>query len=491
MTRLPTCLRSGDSVSACQSLTPSIWHRCSIEREFPLGRCLVRPNGTIDLCAISDLRARRVSVLFTADLFNEGIDIPEVDTILFLRPTESATVFLQQLGRGLRRSPDKAVLTVLDFVGLQRKDFRFDARYRALTGVPRSHLERSVRENFPMLPSGCQVILDEQTQASVLENIQAQITYRWQSLVAELRSRPTDSLSEFIASSGIELADIVRSDRSWTRLRRAAGLVSSPESQVEKRLLKRVRALAHVDDPMRARGYRQLLADDSPPFSQLDGNQKALARMLLFSIWPTAGFGTFDQGLRSLHALQSLRDDLSQVIDIAFENARTTPIELGGDPLHGPLTVHSHYQREEILAGFGKGTIASPPGQFREGVFWAEDVRADVFLVTLRKSEADYSPTTMYKDFAISPTLFHWESQSTTSVNSPTGQRYLNHRARGSRILIFCRAADRNFSGTAPYLFAGPATYVSHTGDRPIAITWRLEHALPTEVYEVAKAVAS
>ena len=352
------------------------------------------------------------------------------------------------------------MLTVLDFVGLQRKDFRFDVRYRALTGVPRGQLERSVRENFPMLPSGCQVILDEQTQASVLENIRGQISYRWQSLVAELRSRPTDSLAEFIATSGIELADIVRSDRSWTRLRRAAGLVSSPESAVETRLLKRVRALAHVDDPVRARGYRRLLADDAPRFSQLEGDEIALARMLLFSIWPTAGFGTFDEGLRALHGQKALRDDLSQVIDIAFEGARSTPIELATES-HLPLTVHSHYQREEILAGFGKGTIASPPGQFREGVFWSDEMHADVFLVTLRKSEADYSPTTMYKDFAISPTMFHWESQSTTSVNSPTGQRYLNHRTRGSHILIFCRAADKNFMGTAPYLFAGSATYVS------------------------------
>ena len=75
---------------------------------------------------LQDLRARRVNVLFAADLFNEGLDLPDVDTVLFLRPTESATLFLQQLGRGLRRTPDKAVLTVLDFVGHHRKEFRFD-----------------------------------------------------------------------------------------------------------------------------------------------------------------------------------------------------------------------------------------------------------------------------------------------------------------------------------------------------------------------------
>ncbi len=118
--------------------------------------------------AIADLRSRRVNVLFAADLFNEGLDIPEVDTVLFLRPTESATIFLQQLGRGLRRATGKAVLTALDFVGHHRREFRFDARYRALTGETRRGLQRQIERGFPFLPSGCQIVLDEQAQRAVL-----------------------------------------------------------------------------------------------------------------------------------------------------------------------------------------------------------------------------------------------------------------------------------------------------------------------------------
>ena len=77
------------------------------------------------------------------DLFNEGLDIPAIDTVLLLRPTESAVVFLQQLGRGLRLSPDtgKSCLTVLDFIGQQHRRFRFDLRYRALLGCSRRQLE--------------------------------------------------------------------------------------------------------------------------------------------------------------------------------------------------------------------------------------------------------------------------------------------------------------------------------------------------------------
>ncbi|MDQ0617357.1 superfamily II DNA or RNA helicase/HKD family nuclease [Arthrobacter globiformis] len=98
--------------------------------------------------ALQRLRSREINCIFAVDLFNEGLDLPEVDTILLLRPTQSATIFLQQLGRGLRRAADKSVLTVLDFIGQQRREFRFDLRYRALTGYGRKELEKAVEDEF-------------------------------------------------------------------------------------------------------------------------------------------------------------------------------------------------------------------------------------------------------------------------------------------------------------------------------------------------------
>ena len=163
-------------------------------------------------------------MLFTVDVFNEGVDVPAINTVLFLRPTESSTVFLQQLGRGLRRARDKAVLTALDFVGHHRKEFRFDQRFRAMTGSTRAALERDIQHGFPFLPAGTQIILDRQSQQLVLENIRSQVTTRWAGISAELRAHPTDDLATFLDESGVELADVVRADRSWTRLRREAGL---------------------------------------------------------------------------------------------------------------------------------------------------------------------------------------------------------------------------------------------------------------------------
>ena len=121
------------------------------------------------------LRRREVNFLFVADLYNEGVDIPEVDTVLFLRPTESLTVFLQQLGRGLRLYDEKECLTVLDFVGQAHRNFRFDLRYRALLTDPSLSITEQVEHGFTHLPAGCTILMEKVARQHVLENIRQSI----------------------------------------------------------------------------------------------------------------------------------------------------------------------------------------------------------------------------------------------------------------------------------------------------------------------------
>ena len=151
-------------------------------------------------------------------------------------------------------------------------------------------------------------------------------------------------------------------------------------------------------------------------------------------------------------------------------------VDLGFDC---PLDLHCSYTRDQILVAMD----FEKPSTVREGVKWLPEKQTDLFFITLNKSDKDYSPTTLYDDYSINEELFHWQSQSTTSTSSPTGQRYINHVKNGSKILLFVREykTDRISGGAGIYTFIGTANYVSHTGDRPMNITWKLDKPIPAK----------
>lgn len=463
-----------------------------IEAGIP-ARAVVGLDDSIERrAALAALRDGYVNVLFTVDLFNEGLDIPLVDTVLFLRPTESATVFVQQLGRGLRLAPGKSVLTALDFVGHQRREFRFDQRFQALTGLSRKQLERQVEEGFPFLPSGSQIVLDSVAKELVLENVRQQVSPKKAALVAEIRSYAGQELAGYLDEYERGLDDILRPGRSWTTLCRDAGKLGEHPGPKEADLVKRLKAVAHVDDRRRADAYQALLAGSGLGGGHAD---QRLAQMLFYSLYP--GGGGFDSAAAGINAArgEEIADEMRQIVDIAFGAAHRSTYDLGdvASALAGvPLALHATYSREEILAALGWTAEGRSPATMREGVAWCPTANADAFLITLKKSDTDYSPTTMYRDFALSSDLFHWESQSTTSAASPTGQRYINHQRNGSHILLFVRETKKSaFGDGAPYVFLGPADYVSHEGERPMAITWRLRRTMPAEVYLSSRAAVA
>ncbi|WP_286187050.1 DUF3427 domain-containing protein [Arthrobacter sp. AK04] len=491
----------------------SVQHAHYMEEVFNrAGIAAVAVDGTTDNAdreeALRRLGQREVNCIFAVDLFNEGLDLPQVDTILLLRPTQSATVFLQQLGRGLRRAEGKAVLTVLDFIGQQRREFRFDLRYRALTGYGRKELEKAVEDEFPYLPSGSQIVLDRVAQKVVLDNIKAQLRFNRAQLVRDIASYAETELEAYLERSGNDVKTIYRSTRdSWTGYLRQAGLIEgySPLETVlrgkieelsdaeEKKLLGRMAALIHVDDPERAAAYSMLVAPDAPRYAELGMREQAFARMLFYTLWDDGGgFKTYDAGLDHLRGYQFVCREIRQVVKLGVAASKHAAKGLGAGLQHVPLLSYATYRREEILAALRYGSLELGKNvQHREGVAWCPATSTDAFFVTLNKDDKRHSATTMYKDYAISPELFHWESQNATSPTSPTGRRYLDRAAQGTQVLIFTREkADDETGLTVPFTCLGQVDYVQHVGEKPIAITWKLQRPMPAHVYATAAAMA-
>jgi superfamily II DNA or RNA helicase len=442
--------------------------------------------------ALTDLAARRINVVFSVDLFNEGVDVPAVDTLLMLRPTDSPTLFLQQLGRGLRRSIGKSICTVLDFIGHHRREFRFDRRFRALLGGTRKELAGQIEAGFPFLPAGCHMELDRVAAELVLESIRNAVPSRWTERVDALRQLTKDgsgcTLARYLDETGLELDDVYTGNKSWSDLRADAGIAPHSIDANEVKLRRACGRLLHIDDMLRIKIYRCFLENErAPDVAQLSSREQRLLRMLVGSlvIGAVTKDASLQEGATLLWGYQHIREELLDVLDVLATRIEHVPLPL---LTHGdvPLEIHARYTRVEILAAFGIGEGAKV-APWQTGVYWAASARADLFAFTLDKTTGQFSPTTRYRDYAISPDLIHWESQSVTRADSETGLRYQKHVAMGSNVMLLARRR----SDERAFYFLGPATYVKHESELPMAITWRLNNSLPGDLFAAfAAAVA-
>jgi len=374
--------------------------------------------------ALLNLAERKVNVVFSVDLFNEGVDVPSVDTVLMLRPTESPTLFLQQLGRGLRRHPSKTACTVLDFVGLHRSEFRFDRKLRALLGGSRSDVATQVAQGFPYLPAGCHMELDRVASDIVLASIRNAVPSRWSAKAEELRQHARSNrdftLQSFLDATGLELEDVYGGGKSWSDLCQHAGLPTLPSGPCEEQLRRACGRLLHVDDPARIQAYQDLLTPDSAPdLSLLPELDRRSLRMLVASLVDKAvtRATSLREGCELLWRHPQVRREvlaLMATLTVCVEHV-TTPLAA---PNQVPLAIHGRYTRIEILAAFGIGDSAKV-APWQAGVYWAREAGADLLAFTLDKTNGHFSPTTRYRDYAISRDLIHWESQ----IRNPRRQR--------------------------------------------------------------------
>ncbi len=421
-----------------------------------------------------------IKFVFTVDLYNEGVDIPEINTILFLRPTESLTVFLQQLGRGLRLSEGKECLTVLDFIGQANRKYNFEQKFAALLANTNKSVQSEIKNGFISLPKGCYLQLEKKAKEYVLENIRRAVGNK-NAIVSRIATFAEDSgleltLANFLEYYRLDISAIYSTKTSFARLSK-----KDFDEELEDVMTKAFARICAIDSRRWIEFLLKYLPDISKySLADFDDCQIRMLQMMQFTIWQRSydecGFNNLLDGFRQIEKSPVMLGEMLDILRYNYDRIDfiDKPVDLGFDC---PLDLHCTYTRDQILAAMD----FMKPNTVREGVKYLPDKKADVLFVTLNKSDKDYSPTTMYNDYSINEVLFHWQSQSTTSDTSATGQRYINHRKTGDRELIFVRECKNNKLGAAPYTFLGIADYVSHEGSKPMNVVWKLREPIPAK----------
>lgn len=433
-----------------------------------------------------DLNSGDLQVLCVVDIYNEGVDVPNVNAIFFFRPTDSSTIFLQQLGRGLRRSPAKSELVVFDLTCRQHLKFRFDRKLRALLGHTPRELRDVVSSGYGRLPSGCLLHFDEIAQRDVLDQVKRAIPTSLKG-IRELLREPAHqelSLEGFLRETDIELGDIYRKGECWTLLRQSVGLEKREIAEAESGALGNVHKLLHVGDSLRLDSWDRLCGLGQP-----GAERERRVQRMLFAVL----YGKDAEADRTADILWAqhhiMREEVAALIPLLRlqNHVLAEPHVLDPD---NPLVLHARYLGVELSAAFDQRAKTGQLRDYYTGVEPTADRAHDLLLVTMEKSKATKEHL-RYRDFPLSPREFHWQSKAATRQQDKQGQRHLDPKGQGCTPLLFVRERSDDRPGvTMAFCYLGPVTPGRYEGERPITINWQLRYPMPLALVQAGKVAA-
>jgi superfamily II DNA or RNA helicase len=437
-----------------------------------------------------------INYLFVVDIFNEGVDIPEIDTVLFLRPTESLTIFLQQLGRGLRLADDKECLTVLDFVGNSRPEYDFEGKFRALIGKTNTSAQKEIEDDFPHLPLGCTIVLERKAKEFILANIKKATWLNRNQLLNKILSYKHQTALPFTLKNFISFYNVpvqlIYKNGGWKKLCSQAGQIQDYKTIHEREIY---RAISRKWLSSNSLSYFQFILSLAKnkfnvDFLALKEEEKIMCLMLHYDVWNNAGgFESIEESIRTIGENKILIDEIVEILEILIDKIDYQEKEISL-PYCQPLKLHSRYTRDQILTAFGFSTFQVKSSN-REGVAENPKINTELLFIDLIKSENDFSPTTLYQDFALSDILFHWQTQNSARPDVGKGLSYIDHKDLNKIILLFVRERKKDeFKSTMSYVFLGDANLLEHSGEKPMNIVWELKEPMPHYLWKESAKMA-
>ena len=442
-------------------------------------------TGTTGAKERTDIRMQlelgQIKFVCVVDVYNEGVDIKQVNTVLFLRPTESMTIFLQQLGRGLRLAEGKDCLTVLDFIGQANRKYSFEQKFSALLQAHNQGIKKEIDSDFPHLPRGCFVKLEKKAKEAVLANIKAALNGK-KGIISKLENFTDDTGLTFELEKFLEHYEMIP-EMIYTHKLTATETLSPKACGTEPNMWKKLYRLSSLDSA----SVLSYMLRNLPMIDAIDPSELTKKELGYWKIL----YGTFIDDFKpedDYNLITNLktywrdnRDFITETLGVMnFNLNRIDFIERDPElPYENALKVYSTYTRAQALAALDFWKTSS------EGVTRVKEKKTTCLFITLNKGNNYYSPSTAYHDYSINEELFHWQSQNATGANTSVGQRYIHHKEQKENILIFVREQKDGPLGSVPFMFLGKGNFVSYQGEKPMSIIWKLDNKIPAKFLEV------
>ena len=463
----------------------------------------VTSRNSEDIDMASDKLAHgEINYLCVADMLNEGIDIPEIDTVLFLRPTESLTVFLQQLGRGLRLADGKTCLTVLDFVAQAHQNYNYESRFRALVGRGNRSVEDEIKNGFLFLPRGCSITMERQAQEYILKNIREAI-FNLRRLRREVQNFHQNTgqeltLPNFLENFGLDWRLIYKTPGSWARLKQQAGIKVegfNPDSKYIKLLEGGLSRLFHTNSYDYLSFLRKLVANQMNIPANVSKRERKFFELFYYTIWMDTvdkvnhtfnlSIQDISDAVASLVSMKWFMEELYVLVELRLSQLSKTTQWISIDD-EAEIELYGCYSADEIHL-----LLENKLGRWQVfGTQYNTERKFAMVFVTINKSDKEYSPSTRYEDYAISPNQFHWQSMNCVRIDSEEGQRIIQQPTNGWKYILFVRDAKKDeYGNTNSYYCLGLIDYNSSIGERPMNVVWDMQHSIPGFILETAKAI--
>ncbi|MBR4699422.1 MAG: DUF3427 domain-containing protein [Prevotella sp.] len=443
------------------------------------------------------LKNKEINYLFVVDMFNEGVDIPEVDTILFLRPTESLTVFIQQFGRGLRKAEGKTHVDIFDYVGNSRAEFNYSDRMRVMLGRTSMSVIEEMERDCPHLPLGCRIMLEPKAKEYILQNIRGAIqrftARRVLGLVQNFERHHSVplTLSNFARIYQMPV-DKLYKGRTWNQILFEAG-VSKEQSRFNEELSRAVFRKWSATDSYSYLSFIEQLAkrEFRVSVNSLNAVDQKRLLMLYYDLFETAGrFENLQEMVDALAADKLFYEELAEVIGLMIQGNKAYEKPDNSLLPNFPLKLHGVYTKAQIQVAIGTSTLARKSSA-REGVERNKQLNVEAMFVDIIKNREEGS-TTDYDDKALSPYLFQWDTQNRVRPESNEGQAYINQT---QTMLLFVRE-QKNFvedkARTMGYVYLGRVTLsdweYKNLGNRmQMQIRWNMVEPIPGSVMHFAR----